>query len=156
MGKKPKNFGKSTGVVKMEPGKERTELRQGKFRQSSEDNDLKRRALWGWPADRWIAVAAIIVAICSLWVSIEAQRAARRDAHINMQPRLTYTYFYDEKGAGWKLMNGGLGTARLRGFRMLIDGKPVRDFIEIGKILELPQPVTFRFTNPMVGERYSS
>jgi len=88
-------------------------------------------------------------------VSVVELRAARIQQRINAQPRLTYTYYYDESGAGWKILNSGLGASRLRGFRMLVDGKPVNDFDDLGKELGLPQPVPYRFTNPMVGERWA-
>ena len=114
------------------------------------------KQLWGWPAERWIAMGALVLALCSLVVSVVELRAARNQQRINAQPRLTYTYFYDESGAGWKIHNGGLGAARLRGFRMFVDAQPVNDFVNLGKDLGLPQPVSFRFTNPMVGDRWAA
>ena len=125
-------------------------------RQDSIKDDLNVKNLWGWPAGMWIALGALVVAVCSLVVSLYEFRAARTQQRINAQPRLTYTYFYDESGAGWKILNSGLGASRLRGFRMFVDGKPVNDFVDVGKDLGLPQPVPFRFTNPMVGERWAA
>ena len=125
-------------------------------RQDSIKDDLNVKNLWGWPTGMWIALGALVVAVCSLVVSLYEFRAARTQQRINAQPRLTYTYFYDESGAGWKILNSGLGASRLRGFRMFVDGKPVNDFVDVGKDLGLPQPVPFRFTNPMVGERWAA
>lgn len=115
-----------------------------------------RETLWGWPHDRWLALGALIAALCSVWVSVCEFRAGRRHERLSAQPMLAYTYFYDEAGAGWRLHNGGLGTARLRAFRIFIDGKPVRDFGDIATALDLTQPVPFRFTNPRVGDRYAA
>jgi hypothetical protein len=39
---------------------------------------------------------------------------------------------------------------------MFVDGEPVRDFVIFGKSLGLPQPITFHFTNPMVGDRIAA
>jgi hypothetical protein len=106
----------------------------------------------------WASIAAtwapIVVALCALVVSVCELRDAREHEQLNSQPRLTYTYYYNEKGAGWTLANDGLGVARLRGFRMSVDSQPVTDFSELGPILGLPTPVPYHFTNPMVGERY--
>ncbi|MFZ0927495.1 MAG: hypothetical protein WAN11_02775 [Syntrophobacteraceae bacterium] len=118
--------------------------------------NLNVTLLWGWPTDRVIALAALAVAFCSMLVSYRQFDAARTQQRLNAQPRFTYTFFWDETGAGWKIFNSGLGPARLRGFRILIDGKPVTDFREVGTALGLPQPVPFRFTNPMVGERWAA
>jgi hypothetical protein len=58
------------------------------------------KQLGAWPAERWIAMGALVVALCSMVVSVVELRAARIQQRINAQPRLTYTYFYDESGAG--------------------------------------------------------
>lgn len=122
----------------------------------TENSTDRSNEFLGWSADRWIAFAALFVAALALVVSVCELRDARRHERISAQPHLTYTYFYNDEGAGWKIKNSGLGTARLRGFRILVDGKPVRDFNDLGKALGLPQPVPFRFTNPMVGVRYAA
>src|SRR5262245_47208138 len=131
-------------------------MSKGRGRAEHPSDDRNGDRLWGWPADRWIALAALVVAVCSLVVSTAELRAARMHERINAQPRLMYTYFHDNDGAGWKFHNSGLGAARLRGFRMFVDGRPMRDFIDLGKALGLPLPVPFRFTNPMVGDRYAA
>jgi hypothetical protein len=112
--------------------------------------------LWGWPAERYIAMAAFAVALCSMVVSVAEFRAARFQQRINAQPRLSYTFYFNESGAGWKIYNSGLGAARLRGFRMFVDGEPVRDFAIIGKSLGLPQLTRFHFTIPRVGDRIAA
>jgi hypothetical protein len=113
-----------------------------------------KTGLWGWPTDRWIAFAAVVIASCSLFITVTEWRASRQHARISAQPRLSYTYFYNDDGAGWRRSNNGLGTARLRGFRMLVDGEPVRGFIELWQKFEVPFPPDFQFTNPYVGIRY--
>lgn len=118
------------------------------------ENFTKRRTdgFWG-RADRWIA---LFVAALALFVSVNELRDARKHERISAQPHLTYTFFYNDKGAGWKLQNNGLGTARLRGFRMFVDGKPLRDFNDLAPALGLPPPFHRSYTLPMVGDRYAT
>jgi len=122
----------------------------------STQDEPNAKKLGGWPAERWIAVGALIVALCSLVVSVIELRAARIQQRLNAQPRLTFGYYYNESGAGWKIFNSGLGSARLRGFRLFVDGKPVDGLDALGKVLGLPEPVRFHFINPMRGDRWAA
>jgi len=72
------------------------------------------------PPGRWIAIAASTVSCFSLTVSMEQCNEAR----LHDRPRLTYNYFQNDQGAGWHLINSGLGPARLRGFKIMVDGNP--------------------------------
>lgn len=52
------------------------------------------------------------------------------------QPRIVISFSRNEHGFGWTYDNVGLGVARIRGFKLLIDGKPqpannVNDIIDI-------------------------
>jgi hypothetical protein len=113
---------------------------------------FSNRLAGDWLVGNWLALGAIIISVCSLSVSIEQCAEAR----LHDQPRLTYTYYCDDTGAGWRLDNTGLGPARLRGFKMTVDGKPVTDLTQVCDWLGLPQPCEFNFTNPRVGDLYAS
>jgi hypothetical protein len=114
---------------------------------------MARKAHSGaWLAENWIALIAIVISVSSLAVSVNQCE----DTELHDQPRFQYTYFYDATGAGWKLMNSGLGPARLRGFKMAVDGKAITDFNDLWDALGLPQPRNFQFTNPRIGDLYAA
>jgi hypothetical protein len=109
-----------------------------------------KRSFGNWLAEEWTALVAVVISIFSLSVSVSECENTR----LHDQPRMAYTYFYDDTGAGWKITNSGLGPARLRGFKLLVDGQPQNGFVELCNSLGL-QPI-FQFTNPRVGDLWAS
>ncbi|HYV19174.1 MAG TPA: hypothetical protein VFC25_09100 [Verrucomicrobiae bacterium] len=110
---------------------------------------------WRWTLEHSISCAAAVIAACALILSVNESCAARKHARKAVQPYFEYVYFYNESGAGWRLMNSGLGPARLRAFRIQVDGRDVDDFNMLWAALHLPGPPAFRFTNPRVGDRFA-
>ena len=70
------------------------------------------------PVD-WLA---LVIAIFSLALSGYNSCVARRHEYLFTQPRLFINFYHNDTGAGWQLLNDGLGIARIRGFRALFDG----------------------------------
>jgi hypothetical protein len=111
----------------------------------------------GWSADRWMAATAQVIAISSLALGIIEWREARRQVRLTSQPSLEVMYYHNEQGAGWKIINDGLGAAKLRGFRILVDGERVdEDFENLVARVGLPPSSDFHFLKPMVGTRYAA
>jgi hypothetical protein len=81
-------------------------------------------SLGQWPAERWIALSSMIIALSALELSILEFRAARWQARASVQPHFGISFYWDDTGAGWRDFNNGLGAARIRGFRLLVDGIP--------------------------------
>jgi hypothetical protein len=107
----------------------------------------KVKRLGDWFADQWIALIAIAISISSLSVSLyECENARLHD-----QPRLVYVYFYDRTGAGWRFENEGLGPARIRGFKISINGKPQTSLPEVWRTLSIPDGTEVEFNIPRVG-----
>src|ERR1700730_14621206 len=65
----------------------------------------------------------MVIALSALGLSILEFRAARWQARASVQPH-GITFFWDDTGMGWGYFNNGLGAARIRGFKLLVDGKP--------------------------------
>ena len=94
----------------------------------------------------------ILISLCSFSVSVTQCAEAR----LHDQPRLEYTYYYDRTGAGWRVGNSGLGPARLRGFRITVDGVAQTGLNGTWNSLGLPGVPDFSFTNPRVGDLYGA
>ncbi len=110
-----------------------------------------RRIFRHWPADRWFALVALVTSVCSLSVSINQCENSR----LHDQPRLEYVFYFDETGSGWRILNSGLGPARLRGFEMTVYGKPQDSLDALFQSLGMPS-TDVRFTNPRVGDLYKA
>jgi hypothetical protein len=103
-----------------------------------------------WPTDRvitgsavFVAAGSMVIALCSLSLSITEARAARRHDRLSVRPRLSISFDYNDKGTGWTIINQGLGPARIRGFRISVNGvrqPPTEYFPEVFKDLNLPPP----------------
>ena len=119
------------------------------------------RSVKRWPATRQIALASVVLALCSMVIalsslafSIYQASIAREHDRLSAKPRLIITYYSNEAGAGWGIANDGAGSARIRGFKMLIDGidqKVNGNLPDILAPLQLPTPNTVNFLNPAAG-----
>jgi hypothetical protein len=109
-------------------------------------------AVRDWLVDNWLALFALVISVGSLSVTVE-QCA---DARLHDQPRMTYEYDFDKTGAGWHVDNTGLGPARLRGFRIIVDGKSMANFEELRESLGLgrAESINVSMTMPRVGYSY--
>jgi hypothetical protein len=120
------------------------------------------RRFRSWRTEHWIALASAMVsacsafiAMCALTLSISEARAARRHDRLSVKPRYVFSFYYDDTGVGWRDVNIGLGPARVRGFRVLVDGvaqKPVPVFAQILKTaFNIPPNSNVKFLNPRAG-----
>lgn len=96
-----------------------------------------------WSADRWIAFSAVIVALCALIVSVHEGRATREHDRLSVKPYLEIDFDYTDKGAGFLLLNEGLGPAVIRSFVVHVDGKPQRTWHTATDALGLPKTHTW-------------
>ena len=106
----------------------------------------RKRSFGNWLIEEWTGLVAIAISVSSLAVAI----GQYQNAKLHDQPRLAYSYYYDETGAGWRISNTGLGPARLRGFKLMVDGKPQNGFDDF--LASLGLSGDFNFTNPRVGD----
>lgn len=103
----------------------------------------------------------MVIALCSLGLSIYEARMSRRHDRLSVRPRLSVSFDFNDKGTGWTLINDGLGPARIRGLKIVVNGtqqRPTEYFPEILAILNLPLPPEngLTFANIDAGENIPS
>src|SRR5580704_13547988 len=104
-----------------------------------------------WQRSDWFSLAAMIIALFALSVSV----AQYVDARLHDQPRMTYEFDFEAPdGAGWFADNIGLGPAVLRGFKIIVDGTTIHNFDEFQAALALPEPARLQIRTPRVGTPY--
>jgi hypothetical protein len=84
-----------------------------------------------WRTEHWIAFASatvaacsMVIALCSLIVSVYGAYLTRRHDRLSVRPVFILSYYFNETGNGWHFNNIGLGPARIRGFKVFVDGIP--------------------------------
>lgn len=97
------------------------------------------------------------IALSSLTFSIYEAHEARRFGRLSVKPHLSVSFYYDDKWVGWNMFNDGLGPARIRGFRMIVDGveqKPSPQLSFGNMVVQALgiSPKTAFFSNPRVGD----
>lgn len=121
-------------------------------RKSASKSAAPKQGFFAWLKGQSFGVLALGISAASLWLGI----ANRTDARLHDRPHLEYTFFYDDSGAGWRFGNTGLGQARLRGFKILVDGQPKNDLDDVWRSLGFPEPPKYNFTMPTVGDLYAA
>jgi hypothetical protein len=103
---------------------------------------------------RHIAVdrLALVIAIISLALSGYNSCVAQRHEYLFTQPRVFINFYHNDTGAGWHLLNDGLGIARIRGFRALFDGNKMNIYSMPDALSPFGFPPTkVTFGNPYAG-----
>lgn len=79
--------------------------------------------------DRWLSIAAGIGALCAVGVSLYQAALAREQQRASAWPYVTQGNSY-VTGEPYQRMvtNEGIGPARVRSFRVLVDGRPVKSW----------------------------
>ena len=108
-----------------------------------------------WSLEWWIAVIAAVIAVASLILNLVQYSSSRTQERLTVQPHFQITFLWDDTGMGWITSNTGTGPARIRGFEILLDGKPLpygQTFLVIASALELNfAGATLDFRNVRVG-----
>jgi hypothetical protein len=77
--------------------------------------------------DRWLSVAAAIGAICAVAIAVYQAALAREQQRASAWPFLAQSNSYlTGQPYTRQIENQGVGPARVRSFRVLVDGKPAR------------------------------
>jgi hypothetical protein len=96
----------------------------------------------------------MVIGLSSLFISIYVAQIQRKHDRLSVQPHLNVSFWEGDTGAGWGIANDGLGSARIRGFRILIDGvsQPFTDrwFQLLAGPFHIPE-TKVTFGNPYVG-----
>ena len=98
----------------------------------------------------------MFIALCSLIVSVYGAYLTRRHERLSVRPVFVLSYYFNETGNGWRANNIGLGPARIRGFKVFVDGvsqQPQNVFEDVIKrAFNLgPDSTKMHFTNLYAG-----
>ena len=94
----------------------------------------------------WVAIAALIVSVCALVFTAYQGYETRLHNRLLVKPMLLVDFDYNDKGAGFLMINEGLGPAVIGSFVVVVDGKPKRTWAETEDALGYrPVPVLNRF-----------
>lgn len=106
------------------------------------------RRIARWKPEVSAAVGASIVAACALALSIYEGWENRRYQRLSVKPVLAFNFVFDESGAGWFMLNDGLGPARLEWFEVTVDRVVKANWVEVAKALGIPNGSPYRFQVP--------
>lgn len=99
---------------------------------------------WERRLSTWIP---ILVGLCALMLTVYGGCEDRRFKRLSVRPELDLTPLFEKDWNGWVMRNNGLGPARVRWFRVSVDGQPKKDWVQVKTALPLPRG-QFTFTNP--------
>lgn len=101
--------------------------------------------------------AAEIIALCALGLTIYQAIVARRHNVLSVQPYVTeFNHRETSHGRGllaFRLMNHGVGPAFITGFKILLDGKPVKNVDEA--LAEVLEDKKYNHSITRLGEGYA-
>ncbi|MDX1396298.1 MAG: hypothetical protein R3195_18095 [Gemmatimonadota bacterium] len=86
-----------------------------------------------------VAFAALVVSICAVVLSFNEVRLVRSQTEASVWPHLrtgvNVNYTSDGDTYVLRVTNSGVGPARIRSFRVLLDGEPVHTWTEVKEAL---------------------
>lgn len=94
--------------------------------------------------DRITAVAAVLIGVVAVVVSVYTAMLQRQQVSAEVWPRLAF-YFAGTEGE-FRVANKGVGPAIIESVEIAVDGKPARNWNEVMRQLRLDDP----------GQRYST
>lgn len=101
----------------------------------SENNNQSKWSNLGEP-EMVVALAAVVVGICALFVSFVQVQIMREEQHTSVLPRLRIEQHYSEgQYLRLLLVNNGLGPAVVKNVRMSIDEEPATTWSEVTETL---------------------
>ena len=69
-----------------------------------------------------IAISAVFISVCALFVSIQEVRIMRTQQKVSLYPYLTVGNFFNSQGFGIYINNSGTGLAKINSYQ-IFDGK---------------------------------
>lgn len=79
----------------------------------------------------FIAIAAIVISMCALVVSIYEVRIMRAEQKVAVYPYLSIGTFYNGNGFGMFVKNSGTGLARINSYQVYTKGKHFKSWPEV-------------------------
>ena len=78
-------------------------------------------------SDNIVSLAAIVIAIASIVVTVWQGMETRRHNRLSVRPKLEIIFESGHDSFGYVLMNNGLGPATITGIELFIDGKQMQE-----------------------------
>lgn len=82
-------------------------------------------------ANRSVAVAAVFISLCALYVSVQEMRLMRQQQKVSVYPHLTLWRSYSESGFSINVKNSGTGLARINSVQLTDGEKYFRSWPEL-------------------------
>lgn len=80
-----------------------------------------------YSSDTIVSLAAIVIAIASIVVTVWQGMESRRHNRLSVRPKLEIIFESGHDSFGYVLMNNGLGPATITGKELFIDGKQMQE-----------------------------
>lgn len=78
-----------------------------------------------------IALAALVVSVCALFISVQEARIMRTQQRVSIYPHLEAGAFYNSEGFGLRVVNGGVGLAKIESIQVYEGDQYFNDFLEV-------------------------
>lgn len=99
---------------------------------------------WERRASVWLPM---LVSSCAIALTLYGGCQDRQFRRLSVRPELGLEFRSEKDWHGWLLTNSGLGPARVRWFKVSLDGQPKTDWTQLKAALPLPRG-EFTFTEP--------
>ena len=107
---------------------------------------------WKWDANTCISLSAMLIALVGLGLSLWEGFENRGHNRLSVRPKMTFSYFYDDKEVWYELQNRGLGPAVIKWFEVRINGQLQKDWKDMFNALGIDyNKANPHFTVPMQG-----
>ena len=78
-----------------------------------------------------IALAALVVSVCALFISVQEARIMRTQQRVSIYPHLEAGVFYNSEGFGMRVVNGGVGVAKIESIQVYEGDDYFNNFLEV-------------------------
>lgn len=96
----------------------------------------------------WSTLIPIIVSLLALWIAYDQGAQTRLHNRLSVRPDLYVNFHSNNESAAFSVGNTGLGPARIRWFKVLIDQAPVTEWDEVMRRLQLDGKYSFSVLYP--------
>ena len=99
------------------------------------------------PSGLFISIAAIVVSVCALFISVFEVRIMREQQHAQAWPYVEWLPTFTKSGFTVDVENKGVGPALIRDVEISIDGEPIADYDDfLGEILERDTGIFYSYS----------
>jgi hypothetical protein len=106
-------------------------------------------------AESKIALCAMLIALCGLGLALWGGYQDRQYKRLSVRPEIEMWFNYTKVGAGWLNINVGFGPARIKWFKVEVDGQIKKSWHDVASSL-LPPGAKYSFTIPWQNTLVSS